>query len=640
MLHVLIVALALLPISTDNASRVLKNRDGATLALPEEDETFVFAVFGDRTGGDPVGIEVLRQAVADTNLLEPDLVMTVGDLVQGYNTRPLWMLQMGEFKTAMNDLSMPWFPVAGNHDIYWRGPGRTSQEHEGDYEAHFAPLWYAFDHKDCRFIVLYTDEGDPKTGKRSFGDPAAQRMSKGQFDWLRDTLASASGKRHVFVFLHHPRWRGGGYGDDWSKVHKLLVDAGNVSGVFAGHVHRLQHDGAIDGIEYMSLATVGGHLREHLPAGGWLDHVLLVTVRDDHTTMATVPVGGVMNPRAFTAEHLARVEALRTTAPSVSSTLACQNKRPVQETIEVSLENPTTLPLQVDLHLRSTDSRWSCTPDHVHETIAPGDTLRLPLHVQHPGTLDAAWAAPTIDATAAFIDGGARWSVPLAVGHLPVQLDLKAWPSRPASLDVPGSGGLVVPAESIAIDDGPITLECWVKPRDLNGRRGLVAKTEQSEYAIFASNGVPYFSVFLGDTYVEAHAQEALALNEWHHIAGVFDGSEVRLYVDGVNVAATKGSGKRRKNNLPLIVGGDVDGNGKPTSAIDGLVDGVRLSTVARYAGSRMTPHRRLRADDSTKLLLNMDGRVGPWVPDASKAAGHGLLQGGATVVDDDVAVR
>lgn len=640
MLHFLFVVLALLPTLTDDTSRVLKNRDGAELALPEEDDAFVFAVFGDRTGGDPIGIEVLRQAVTDTNLFEPDLVMTVGDLVQGYNTRPMWMLQMGEFKTVMNDLSMPWFPVAGNHDIYWRGPGRTSQEHEGDYEAYFAPLWYAFDHKDCRFIVLYTDEGNPKTGKRSFGDPAAQRMSKGQFDWLGQTLASAGDKRHVFVFLHHPRWRGGGYGDDWSKVHDLLVEAGNVSAVFAGHVHRLQHDGAIDGIEYMSLATVGGHLREDLPAGGWLDHVLLVTVRDDHTTMATVPVGGVMNPRAFTPEHLARVEALRTTAPSVSSTLACRNGRPVQEAIEVSLVNPTTVPLQVDLHLGSTDGRWSFDPDHVHETVEAGDTLTLPLHVEHPGTLDAAWASPTIDATAAFIDGGARWRVPLAAGHVPVQLELKAWPKRPAALDVRGSGGLVVPAETIAMDDGPITLECWVQPRNLNGRRGLVAKTEQSEYGLFASNGVPYFAVFLGDGYVEAHADEALAPDVWHHVAGVFDGGEVRLYVDGVNVAATKGGGKRRRNNLPLIVGADVDGDSKPTSTIDGLVDGVRLSNVARYVGPHMRPQRRVRTDASTKLLLNMDGRVGLWVPDASKAAAHGRLQGGATVVDADVTVQ
>ena len=635
-------ALALLtpPVIDDTSRRMMSDRDGAVLSLPDEDDAFVFAVFGDRTGGDPVGIEVLRQAVSDTNLFEPDLVMTVGDLVQGYNTRPFWMLQMGEFKSVMNDLSMPWFPVAGNHDIYWRGPDRPAREHEGDYEAHFAPLWYAFDHKGCRFIVLYTDEGNPKTDKRSFGDPASQRMSEGQFDWLKETLASAGDKRHVFVFMHHPRWRGGGYGDDWSKVHDVLVEAGNVTAVFAGHVHRLQHDGLIDGIEYLSLATVGGHLRTDLPAGGWLDHVILVTVRDDHATMATVPVGGVMNPRAFTPEHLARVQALRGTAPRVSSTLTCRDGRPVLEVIEISLVNPTTVPVQVDLHLDSTDGRWVFDPDHVHETIDAGEALTLPLHIAHPGMLDALWGPPRVDATAAFIDGGARWRVPLPSTDVPVQLQLDAWPERPASLDVRGAGGLVVPAKAVQLDDGPITLECWVQPRDLKGRRALVAKTEQSEYALFATDGVPYFAVYLGDEYVSAKAPNALKPDVWHHVAGVFDGTEVRLYVDGVKVAATKGRGPRRRNDLPLIVGADVNGNGQPTSTIDGRIDGVRLSDVVRYSGLRMTPQLRPRLDGATKLLLNMDGRVGDFVPDASTAQAHGRLRGGATIVDGDALVR
>lgn len=615
---------------------IISDRDGAALALPEEDETFVFAVFGDRTGGDAIGIEVLRQAVRDTNLFEPDLVMTVGDLVQGYNTRPAWLWQMGEFKTVMNDLSMPWFPVAGNHDIYWRGPGRTSQEHEGDYEANFAPLWYAFDHKDCRFIVLYTDEGDPKTGKRSFSQPAAQRMSEGQFEWLDKVLAESKDRRHVFVFLHHPRWRGGGYGDDWSKVHDRLVEAENVTAVFAGHVHRLQYDGPIDGIEYLSLATVGGHLRKDMPAGGWLDHVLLVTVRDDHATLATVPVGGVLDPRAYTPSHLARVDALSALSPSIASVVACQSGTPVQRDVQVSISNPTDRAIDVNVHLDSADMRWSFSPDHVHETIASGDTSTLGFVVRHGGTLDEHWAPPVVHATAVFAEDGAQWRVPLQPAQVPVQLSMDAWTPAPASLDVNGRGGLLVPSNTIELADGPFTLECWVMPRTLTGRRAIVAKTEQSEFAIFASNGVPYFSVFLGDHYVEAKAAKALAPHVWHHVAGVFDGGAVRLYVDGEQVASTKGSGVRRRNDLPLIVGADVNGDGQPTSTIDGRVDAVRLSSVARYVGARMTPQVRWPMDDATLLMLHMDGQIGPFVPDASAQAAHGRLQGGASVVDVD----
>ena len=46
------------------------------LPLPSEEDAFTFAVFGDRTGGQPEGVDVLADAVRDVNLIEPDLVMT------------------------------------------------------------------------------------------------------------------------------------------------------------------------------------------------------------------------------------------------------------------------------------------------------------------------------------------------------------------------------------------------------------------------------------------------------------------------------------------------------------------------------------------------------------------------------------
>ena len=88
------------------------------LPLPSEEDAFTFAVFGDRTGGQPEGVDVLADAVRDVNLIEPDLVMTVGDLINGYNRTDEWLIQMREFKAIMNRLLCPWFPVAGNHDVY------------------------------------------------------------------------------------------------------------------------------------------------------------------------------------------------------------------------------------------------------------------------------------------------------------------------------------------------------------------------------------------------------------------------------------------------------------------------------------------------------------------------------------------
>src|SRR5690606_35210400 len=190
------------PAGAPRDARFVSDRDSdVELRLTDEREMFTFAVFGDRTGGRPEGVAILAAAVDDVNLLEPDLVMTVGDLVQGYNDTPTWLVQAAEFKGVMDRLEMPWYPVAGNHDVYWRGPSRPPLEHEGNYETHFGPLWYAFEHKDCWFVALFSDETNPETGRKDFENPDNHRMSERQLRWLDQVLERTRGARHVFLFL-------------------------------------------------------------------------------------------------------------------------------------------------------------------------------------------------------------------------------------------------------------------------------------------------------------------------------------------------------------------------------------------------------------------------------------------------------
>ena len=281
-------------------SFVHTNRESlVTRERPDTQETFTFGMFGDQTGThDPAAtLKVLEYAIGEMNLLGPDLVMTVGDMINGYNQREAWLAEMGDFMRVMNRLDMPWFPVAGNHDVYWRGEGRPENEHDEDYERYFGPLWYAFEHKGCWFFALYSDEGDPETGEKNFSKAASQVMSPQQTQWLKDTLNKARRAHHVFLFLHHPRWTGGGYGDDWDRIHTILKEAGNVSAVFAGHTHRMKYNGKRDGIEYFTLGTTGGVINEHNPPRGLQHHYDLVTVRGDEVHVTAIPVGSAIDPR-------------------------------------------------------------------------------------------------------------------------------------------------------------------------------------------------------------------------------------------------------------------------------------------------------------------------------------------------------
>ncbi len=610
--------------------RLLTDRESpVTLELTDEAESFSFAVFGDRTGGPPEGIQVLADAVRDVNIIGPDLVMTVGDLIQGYNRTPEWMVQAAQFKAVMDGLDMPWYPVAGNHDVYWRGADRPAEEHEGNYEKVFGPLWYAFRHKNSWFYVLYTDEPNPDTGERNFNKAECQRMSPEQFAWLQQTLEQTKDAENVFVFLHHPRWLGGKYGDDWKKVHAALAAPGNVKAVFAGHIHQMKYSGKQDGIEYFALATVGGSNFGDMPEAGFLHHFDLVTVRKGEISIASLPVGEVDDVRAVTVEVSRECRNLADNMrPKVSGLLELGPQMGCDGELSVSLTNPSSRPLDVTLSGIANDPRWSFSPDHHHFQLAAGETTEFKMQVHRwAEPLDRALQLPTLRMQADYLGEGVRvplpdrdvW-MPVTTKHLPTPAasEKEHWMSLNGAADV-----AVIPAADLQLPDGPFTLEGWVWAKKFVKRQGLLAKTENSEYGIFMSNGVAEFTVHLGGKYRAAKAPEgSLNTKRWHHIAGVYDGSEVRLYIDGKKVASAPASGVRTTNNHPFIIGADVNSRGVAVDGLHGHLDAVRLSTGARY-NADFAPERRPTADAQTLLLLNMDPLIGPWLYNAAPGGVH-----------------
>ena len=621
------LALALLPAHEPDDPRFTTTRQSPiVLPLPDEQDAFFFVVFGDRTTGPPEGVQVLARAVDEVNLLAPDFVINVGDMVQGYNETPEWLAQMREYKAAMEKLACPWFPVVGNHDLYWRGKGeRPRNEHEAEYETNFGPLWYAFRHKRSWFVALDSDEGDPQTGKKEFNDPACQRMSPEQFAWLADTLAKAKQADNVFVFLHHPRWLKNNYGDDWERVHQLLAANGNVRAVFAGHIHHMRYDGKRDGIEYFAMATVGASYDEVAPRAGYLHEYHVVTVRKNRLAVASFPVGSAMDARAITGKVSDETRMLaQSLVPRWSGSLGFGKDQSVEGELALEIQNPTTRTLELTAAGESEDSRWAFAPEHQHLKLGPGEKKSLRLQARRaPGQLDEWLRLPELALNVDYLGEGWRVSLPEKRWTLPLELSSLPLPARPANETVLALDGqhdaLQVASNKLALPDGPLTLEAWFRARSFAKRTGLVCKTESSDYGLFVSEGHPTFSLHLAGKYATVEKKDlAIATGAWHHLAGVFDGSEVRLYLDGALLDTQKAAGKRDTNALPLSIGGDVDKNGNAVDTFDGELDEVRLSKSARYAGKSFTPTRRLAADADTLLWLPMDGALGPWVPDHS----------------------
>ena len=65
-----------------------------------------------------------------------------------------------------------------------------------------------------------------------------------------------------------------------------------------------------------------------------------------------------------------------------------------------------------------------------------------------------------------------------------------------------------------------------------------------------------------------------------HHLAGVYDGKALKLYIDGELRAQREGSGRLVANSEPIAIGHILKGQG----SFDGEIQGVRIARVARRA--------------------------------------------------------
>ena len=627
---------------TDATTAMTTRVDAKAIVAPEPEEVFHFVIYGDRTGGVPAGLEILEQAVTDTNLLDPDLVMTVGDLVQGYSTEEKWLPEMEEYKAIMEKLNMKWFPVAGNHDIYWNGKNRPQGHHESNYEEHFGPLWYSFEHKNCGFIVLYSDEGDPKTNRKGFHDFELQQMSEQQLAFLDKALKQHKSKDHVLVFLHHPRWIEKRYeGSNWKTVHEKLVAAGNVKACFAGHIHFLHYLGPKDGIEYFTLGATGGHIQGDIPDAGFLHHMNIVSVRKDKVSVSSVPVGAVFDPKKFTSEFHDATNLARSVAPVQTSTpLEIGSDGSVQGDVVMQIANPSPGSIRGTLVFDSQDaSGWGTTLDHSHFTILAGEELDLKFKIRRFSGADALTALPRLLFQPEYVAEDENAIVRLAPIRTPIEMTLGNLPddffddARPHALDVQTDASAVeVNSEIIQLPDGPMTIEAWVKPSGESGYNAIVAKTQSSGYALFFDEGVPQFDIHLGGKYRSAKGIEKLATDKWTHLAGVYDGQQVKLFLNGEEVASVEASGKRKTNKLPLFIGADPDRASQPTRCFHGLIDEFRLSKSAVYEKS-FKPAKTLQSDGDTILLMHLDKRVGPFAFDQSEQGASLLMWPEASLV-------
>ena len=130
------------------------------------------------------------------------------------------------------------------------------------------------------------------------------------------------------------------------------------------------------------------------------------------------------------------------------------------------------------------------------------------------------------------------------------------------ALTYDGINDLVYVPHTAAFNVGSgLTLEAWVRPTVVSGWRTALMKQRNNEslYVLYATSGggQPNWQVMTNNNF-ETSGPANLAVNAWTHLATTYDGSSMRLYVNGTLAASRAISGSVPTTaNGPLTIGGN-----------------------------------------------------------------------------------
>ena len=269
------------------------------------EDKFTFAVFADLTGGEREG--VFDVAVAQLNLLRPEFIVNVGDLIEGDPDRGEVDRQWADFDARAGKARAPVFYTGGNHDLL----GETLQQAWAD---RLGPPYYHFVYKGVLFLVLDTEDHTPERsremanlraealevaaaeGWNAFAETeyaqlpenAAGNISAEQSTYFLEVLKRYPDVRHTFLLMHKAPW----LREDLDTFTDLEAALGTRPyTVFHGHEHGYVYRQR-RGRDYIQLATTGGVF---LPENGdAYDQLLLVTVAED-VTIANLKMSGILD---------------------------------------------------------------------------------------------------------------------------------------------------------------------------------------------------------------------------------------------------------------------------------------------------------------------------------------------------------
>ncbi|MHB8578796.1 MAG: metallophosphoesterase [Ignavibacteriaceae bacterium] len=322
-------------------------------------QEFHFVVWGDSQFENQ---KTFDEIVKETELLHPDFVIHVGDMIHGYtydiNTaRKQWK----KFKEQISPLTVPFYPTPGNHDV-------TTKEIQPAYTETWGKdkLFYSFNYKNSHFIIL-----------NAFLNQDFDTIPPKELEWFKNDLENAKNAENIFISFHSPLYMNPKY--DWKPIQELLKKY-SIKGVFSGHYHI--YDFRVEnGIPYFCLNSSGNMDFTNFLAG-YGHGFLYVTVNGGKVSYAFISNGKVYPPDAVKAGESRRSPVFFNSDKTII--INDPSKAPVKLETKVPVINRSNITRNYNLTWKTGDYRWKFEPWGANVSVGPGQTKMVKFSISGP----------------------------------------------------------------------------------------------------------------------------------------------------------------------------------------------------------------------------------------------------------------
>jgi len=325
-----------------------------------------FAIISDLWGGNRPG--VFEDAVDKLNLLQPQFVISVGDLIDG-KTHDTTLIgkQWNEFNEEVGHLTMPFFYVPGNHDI-----GNADMEKE--WRKRYGRAYYYFVYKNALFLIVNTQDG------------GVSGVKEEQINYFRKVIAEHPDVRWTFVFMHRPVWQGQDQNEEgYEKIEAALKDRNYT--LFSGHHHTYLYN-VKNGKKHFVLGTTGGGIELRGEKFGEYDHVTMVTLNGENDPkIVNLKLNGIIREDVVNEKTFPLTQALINEEWMSAPVYVLPHQFEKSITTEIIFNNPTNTPLSISGHLPKI-AGYTVTPATIDMVLPPGAKKEQPITISNMDKTD------------------------------------------------------------------------------------------------------------------------------------------------------------------------------------------------------------------------------------------------------------